>query len=91
MTDGKLHIERHMAYPGINCYLIQGFSPDEMDSILNAKTFEEGREKLAELLDSHENDMNRGNLGTRWLCGYGIYSIRHFGGHLLVDVGDSCD
>ena len=91
MSDGKLHIERHMSYNGMNEYLIQGFTPDEMDSILNADTWDGRRDRLVELLNGHENDMFGGNLGTRWLCGYGIYGIRHFGGHLIVEVGSGCD
>ena len=88
----KLHIEKHLSYPGINAFLVEGLSPDEMNSILDAGSWEEERSRLIKLLDEYENDYQAGHsLGTCWGCGYGIYSIRHFGGHLIVDVGSSCD
>ena len=91
MDCHKLHIERHMSYNGLNAFLISGFSPKEMDSILNAESWDAQRNRLIELLNEHENDYQPGNLGTCWGCGYGIYDIRHFGGHLMVDVGSTCD
>ena len=88
----KLHVERHLSYSGMNSFIIEGLTPDEMNSILDAPGFEQKRERLVELLDKHENDFQSGHsLGTCWGCGYGIYGIRHFGGHLIVDVGNSCD
>ncbi len=88
----KLHIEKSYSGCGIDTFLINGLSVAETDRILNAK--EDGkddRDVLAEILDAHENDYRNGNLGTCWRYGYGIYSIRHFGGHLIVEVGNSCD
>lgn len=92
MSDTKLHIEKSYSGCGIDTFLINGLSVDETNKILNAR--EEGkddRDVLAEILDAHENDYRNGNLGTCWRRGYGIYSIRHFGGHLIVEVGNSCD
>ena len=93
MADNTtLHIEKSDSGCGMDTFLITGLSVAETDRILNAK--EDGkddRDVLAEILDAHENDYRNGNLGTCWRCGYGIYSIRHFGGHLIVEVGNSCD
>ena len=88
----KLHIEKSYSGCGIDTFLITGLSVAETNKILNAA--DEGKERrdvLAEILDAHPNDYRNGNLGTCWRCGYGIYSIRHFGGHLIVEVGNSCD
>ena len=88
----KLHIEKSYSGCGMDTYLITGLSVAETDRILNAKEGgKDDRDVLAEILDSHENDYRNGNLGTCWRCGYGIYSIRHFGGHMIVEVGNSCD
>ena len=88
----KLHIEKSYSGCGMDTFLITGLSVAETNRILNAA--DEGKDRrdiLAEILDAHENDYRNGNLGTCWRCGYGIYSIRHFGGHLIVEVGNSCD
>ena len=91
MTD-KLHIEKQYSSTGIDTYLVEGLSVAEMNSILDAGSFEKQRDTLAELLDQHENDTYYGRgLGSAWRHGYGIYGIRHFGGHLIVSVGNSCD
>lgn len=90
----KLHIDqektvRHSAYTS---YLVEGLSPKEMDSILNAETWEEKQRNLIRLLNLHDNDYQPGHsLGNCWGCGYGIYGIRHFGGCLIVDIGNTCD
>ena len=93
MADNtKLHIEKAYSDCGTDTFLIYGLSVEETTRILDAA--DEGKERrdvLAEILDAHENDYRNGNLGTCWRCGYGIYSIRHFGGHLIVEVGNSCD
>lgn len=92
MSDTKLHIEKSYSGCGIDTFLINGLSIEETNRILNAR--EQGkddRDVLAEILDAHENDYRNGNIGTCWRYGYGIYSIRHFGGHLIVEVGNSCD
>lgn len=89
----KLHIEKQYSTPGLETYLIDGLSVEEMDRILNAEhDGKELRDVLADILDEHDNDLRNGqNIGTCWRWGYGIYSIRHFGGSLLVTVGNSCD
>lgn len=88
----KLHIEKAYSCCGMDTFLVYGLSVAETDRILNAANEEKDRrDVLAEILDAHENDYRNGNLGTCWRCGYGIYSIRHFGGHLIVEVGNSCD
>ena len=92
MSDTKLHIEKSYSGCGIDTFLINGLSIEETNRILNAR--EQGkddRDVLAEILDAHENDYRNGNIGTCWRYGYGIYSIRHFGGHLIVEVCNSCD
>lgn len=86
-----LHIEKQYSYPGTDTFLIEGLSVKEMNTILDAGSFDSQRDALADILDNHENDFRNANLGTCWRCGYGIYGIRHFGGHLLVTVGNSCD
>lgn len=88
----KLHIQIEYANPGMNTFSIEGLSVKEMNRILDAETWEIQRDILAELLDEHENDYRPGHsLGTSWRNGYGIYNIRHVGGHLFVSVGSSCD
>ena len=63
-------------------YIINGFSPDEVSKILDG-----GREVLCNLLVKH----GYANTAITWHNGYGIYEIRHCGGHLLVKTGSSCD
>lgn len=93
----KLHIEKSYSGCGMDTFLITGLSVEETSRILNAPAISCGEENdrrdvLAEILDSHPNDYRGGEkIGTAWRCGYGIYSIRHFGGHLIVEVGNSCD
>ena len=88
----ELHIEKTCSSCGMDTFLINGLSVAEMNKILDPDlTGGEQRDVLAEILDKHTNDYRNGNLGSCWRQGYGIYSIRHFGGHLIVDVGNSCD
>lgn len=91
MANVRLHIEKQYSSSGMTTYIVEGLSVDEMDEILNAPDFDSKRSALSKILDSHDNDMSNANLGTCWYCGYGIYEIRHFGGHLIVSVGNSCD
>jgi len=92
MNDIKLHIERHLSYSGKNTYIVEGLSPDEMNSVLDVESWDQKRDRLIDLLNKYDNDYQPGHtLGTCWGYGYGIYGIRHFGGHLIVDVGSSCD
>lgn len=98
-TNSKLHIEKAYSTCGMDTFLVYGLSVEETDRILNAAVFpcdddeeKDRRSVLAEILDAHPNDYRGGEkIGTAWRCGYGIYSIRHFGGHLIVEVGNSCD
>lgn len=61
-------------------YVVEGLSVDEMNEILRY-----GDDAVQRIFDAH------GNEGTALRWGYGIYGIRHFGGNLLLKVGNSCD
>ena len=89
----KLHIEKEYSEPYFDTYSILGLSVKEMDDILTAHTKgKDGRDVFVDIMNKHENDSKYGNnIAEAWRCGYGIYSIRHFGSHLLVKVGNSCD
>ena len=63
-------------------YVIEGLSVDEMNQILNVS-----HDSLEDILEKHGYK----GLYDMWHNGYGIYGIRHFGGHLLVQIGNSCD
>ncbi len=92
MQKPRLHIEKHGSYNGTDVFHIRGLTEEETREIMNAPG--EGKEKrdvLATILDTRENDYSPGNLGTCWLCGNGIYSVRQWNGRLLVEVGSSCD
>jgi hypothetical protein len=85
----KLHIEESSRDNTFTIYLVEGLSVDETNEILNAT---DRRDALVTVMNRHENDSRYGqNIAEAWRCGYGIYGIRHFGGHLLVTVGNSCD
>ena len=88
-----LHIEKSSSDRTFNTFIVEGLSVDEMNEILNARDngFDE-RDILVEVMGKHENDSSYGNnIAECWRNGYGIYGIRHFGGHLIVTVGNSCD
>ena len=89
----KLHIDLDKIVPhsSFTTYLVEGLTPEEMDEILNAQCWEDKERALVKYLNQYENNYKSGNLGTCWSCGYGIYGIRHFGGCLLVDIGNTCD
>ena len=88
----KLHIELQFSDRTYNTFLIEGMTIRDQNRVLNSDSWEEMRSTLIELLDEYDNDYQPGHsLGTCWGCGYGIYGINHFGGHLLVKVGKSCD
>lgn len=61
---------------------ITGFTVEEMNLILNV-----GHNKLRDAMQNH------GMVDTYdyWRDGFGIYSIRHCGGMLFVQVGNNCD
>ena len=88
-----LHIEKSSSDRCFNTFIVEGLSVDEMNKILNARNngFDE-RDVLVEVMSKHDNDSSYGkNIAESWRNGYGIYGIRHFGGHLIVTVGNSCD
>ena len=88
----KLHIEKTASDRCFNIYLVEGLSVAEMNYVMNTEDDKDRRDKLVEVMDKHPNDSSYGqNIARAWRCGYGIYSIRHFGGHLIVEVGNSCD
>ena len=60
---------------------ITGLSVEEMNEVLA------NHDALGEVMGKH----GFGNTYQCWHNGYGIYSIRHIGGHLLVEIGNSCD
>ena len=61
---------------------IDGLSVAEVDDILKR-----GDDALGEVMRKH----GMVNTFNCWKCGYGIYGIRHVGGHLFVMIGNSCD
>ena len=88
-----LHIEKSYSDNVFTEYIVEGLSVDEMNQVLNARSDgKDDRDVLVTVMGQHENDSSYGNnIAEGWRYGYGIYSIRHFGGHLLVKVGNSCD
>jgi hypothetical protein len=62
-------------------YIFEGLSVEEIDQILA------NHDALGDVMEKH----GMGNTYNCWHNGYGIYGIRHFGGHLLVMIGNSCD
>lgn len=93
MESVKLHIEKAYSEPYFDTYIVDGLSVDEMSSVLYAhRDGKDDRDVLVEVMSKHPNDSSYGqNIAEGWKCGYGIYSIRHFGGSLLVKVGNNCD
>lgn len=77
-----LHIEKISSDRYYNNFCIEGLSVDEMHQILDVS-----HDALGDIMKKH----GHGDLYNCWHNGYGIYSIRHVGGHLLVEVGNSCD
>ena len=88
-----LHIEKTYRDRHFNTFLIEGLDPLEMKQITEARrNKKDERDVLVEVMSHHENDSAYGqNIAEAWRNGYGIYSIKHCGGHLLVEVGNSCD
>lgn len=88
-----LHIEKSNSDRCFNTFIVEGLSVDEMNKILNARdNGADERDALVEVMRKHDNDSSYGkNIAGGWRNGYGIYGIRHFGGHLIVTVGNSCD
>lgn len=88
-----LHIEKMGSDRTFTQWLVEGLSIEEMNKVLNAsENGVDDRDALVEVMARHDNDSSYGkNIAEAWRNGYGIYGIRHFGGHLIVTVGNSCD
>ena len=88
-----LHIEKSSSDRCFNTFIVEGLSVEEMNTILNARGNEKDeRDVLVEVMSKHDNDSSYGkSIAEGWRNGYGIYGIRHFGEHLIVTVGNSCD
>ena len=88
-----LHIEKTYSDRYYDTFIVEGLDPLEIKQITEARqNKKDDRDVLVEVMSQHENDSAYGNnIAEAWRRGYGIYSIRHFGGHLLVEVGNSCD
>ena len=88
-----LHIEESYRDNTFTTFCVEGLSVKEMNAVLNAEsTGQDQRDVLVNVMGKHENDTRYGgNIAEAWRNGYGIYGIRHVGGHLFVQVGNSCD
>jgi len=86
-----LNIEKAYGDNVYNTFIVEGLSPDEVDSILKAESWGAECRRLVELLDKHGNENGYGNIGSCWGCGYGIYDIKHCGEQLYVKIGNTCD
>ena len=83
-----LHIEQVSKDRYFETKMITGLSVDEMKYILDGNG--DGKrqdDRLVEVMNKRTNS----TMYDAWRYGYGIYSIRHVGGHLLVQVGTNCD
>ena len=88
-----LHIEKTSSDRCFDYYSIEGLSVEEIKQITEAHLQgKDDRDVLVEVMSKHDNDSRYGkNIAEGWRNGYGIYHIGHIGGHLLVEVGNSCD
>ena len=87
-----LHIEKIGTDRCYIQWLVEGLSVEEMNTIIDTESFSEQCDCLVNIMGNHDNDSYYGkNIAEGWRRGYGIYDIRHFGGHLIVTVGNSCD
>ena len=64
---------------------IGGFGDGEL-SELKSMTNREAEEKLLDMLDNRNN-----GIGTRWMCGYGVWSLWFDNEFAYVNIGTSCD
>lgn len=86
MSD-ELKIERVSNDRFFETLMITGLSVDEMNYILDGNG--DGKridDRLCETMSKRT-----GRTYDDWRYGYGIYSVRHVGGHLLVQIGNNCD
>ena len=88
-----LHIEKTSSDRWYNYYTVDGLSVEEIKQITEARSNgKDDRDVLVEVMSKHDNDSSYGkNIAEGWRWGYGIYHIGHVGGHLFVEVGNSCD
>lgn len=88
-----LHIEKVSSDRYYDFFTVEGLTIEEMNYVIDGDGKGTQREdRLVEVMSKHDNDSRYGkNIANGWRCGYGIYSIRHIGGHLLVEVGNNCD
>ena len=88
-----LHIEKTSSDRCFNYYSVEGLSVEEIKQITEARSNgKDDRDVLVEVMSKHDNDSSYGkNIAEGWRWGYGIYHIGHVGGHLFVEVGNSCD
>ena len=88
-----LHIEKVSSDRYYDFYTVEGLTVDEMNYVIDGNGDGKRQEdRLVEVMNKHDNDSWYGkNIAEGWRWGYGIYSIRHIGGHLLIEVGNSCD
>ena len=88
-----IHIEKVSSDRYYDFFTVEGLTVDEMNYVIDGNGDGKRREdRLVEVMSKHDNDSWYGkNIAEGWKWGYGIYSIRHIGGHLLVEVGNSCD
>ena len=84
MSD-ELKIEKVFSDNHFDTVMITGLTVDEMNFILDPHSKCPQRH-LQEVMNAHN-----GNLGDIWRYKNGIHSIRHVGGHLLVQIGNNCD
>lgn len=81
MTQDTLQIEEASRDRTYKTMCITGLSVEEMNEVLD------NHDALGEVMEKY----GMGSTYRCWHNGYGIYSIRHIGGHLLVEIGNSCD
>ena len=89
----KLHIEKVSSDRTFDHYIVEGLSVAEIKQITEARqNGKDDRDVLVEVMSNHDNDSSYGkNIAEAWRWGYGIYHIGHVGGHLFIEVGNSCD
>lgn len=81
----KLTVTKTPCGNGMDTMRIAGFADGELNE-LKSMEHGEARQKLLEMLDSRNN-----NLGTAWLCGYGVYGMWFDNEFAYMNVGQSCD
>ena len=88
-----LHIEKVSSDRYYDFFIVEGLSVDEMNYVIDGNGDNTSRaDRLVTVMSKYDNDSSYGkNIAKGWRWGYGIYSIRHIGGHLLVEVGNNCD